>query len=463
MSVPIQREDLSFWVDTPDERPCPPLLGDARAEVVVVGGGFAGLSAAFHLIQERPGLDVVLLEGHSVGSGASGRNTGMLGPRVGGMLSDLCRRFGAAEGQRLYQASLDAVLQVKALIRAETLACDLEDTPQVKVALTQRQAATLQAEARLLEKLGFATSLYDEKRMAEIAPVPYRAGLCYPVSGLLNPVRLCRELKRVLLARGVRVHEQTRVSGFNPGDGLTLTFPGGSLRAAQVVLATDAYTPQLGLLKGQLIPIQTHVIQTERLTPAQLGRLNWPGRTPLFEASHLFNYYRLTPDDRIVFGGGRPLYQAAAKDRQSGATDVADPRVWQAQGQVFRQRFPALPEVAIAKQWAGTVGMTLDHLPLIGELSEAPGIFFAGGWNGHGVALATASGATIADLVMRRRSARTNFPWVRGRAPKIPPDPMRALGLSAYLTGLRLADRFQMLGDKLARREGRAWPRDGDA
>jgi gamma-glutamylputrescine oxidase len=459
MTVAIPREDVSFWADEPDERSCPSLQGAVQAEVAVVGGGFAGLSAAYHLVRERPGLDVVLLEGSRAGCGASGRNTGMLGPRVGGMLKDLCRKFGEDEGRRLYQYSLDSVTQVKELIRGEGLACDLEDTAQVKVAVTRRQAAGLQAEARLLEKLGFATAWYDERKMAEIAPVPYRAGLCYPVSGLLNPVRLCRELKRVLLARGVRVHENTRVLGLAPGRPLTLTVPGGSLSAAQVVLATDAYTPQLGLLKGQLVPIQTHVISTERLSAAQLGRLNWPGRTPFFEASNLFNYYRLTVDNRIVFGGGRPLYQSAAGDRHTGATDVADPQVWESQGQVFRRRFPALADVAIARQWAGSVAMTLDNLPVIGELVEAPGVFFAGGWNGHGVAMATGSGAAMADLVMRRRSARTEFPWVRGRAPRIPGDPLRALGLSAYLTGLGLADRVEMLEEKLKGRGTDQQPR----
>jgi gamma-glutamylputrescine oxidase len=420
-----------------------------------VGGGLAGLSATYHLIQERPELDIVLLEANRVGSGASGRNTGMLGPRVGRSLVDLCRRYGETDARRLYQATIDAVSQVKALIYAEKIACDLEETPQVKAAVTSQQVDALQAEGRMLEKLGFAGSWYDEDQMAAISPVRYRAGLCYPDSALLNPVRLCRELKRIVLRRGVRVHEQTRVSGFTRGNPLTLALPGGTLTAAQVLLATDAYTPQLGLLKGQLIPLQTHVIQTERLSVEQLGRLNWPGRTPFFEASHIFNYYRLTPDNRILFGGGRPLYQAATKDRHSGATDLADPRVWEDQAKVFAKRFPALADVAIVKRWAGTVGMTLDHLPVVGELAEAPGILFAGGWNGHGVALATASGATMADFVMRRRSARMDFPWVRGRAPKVPPDPLRALGLSAYLTGLGLADRLQLLRESLNRRRAR--------
>jgi gamma-glutamylputrescine oxidase len=455
MSIAIERDDLSFWVETPDELPCAPLRGEARAEIAIVGGGLAGLSATYHLIQERPELDIVLLEANRVGSGASGRNTGMLGPRVGRSLVDLCRRYGETDARRLYQATIDAVSQVKALIYAEKIACDLEETPQVKAAVTSQQVDALQAEGRMLEKLGFAGSWYDEDQMAAISPVRYRAGLCYPDSALLNPVRLCRELKRIVLRRGVRVHEQTRVSGFTRGNPLTLALPGGTLTAAQVLLATDAYTPQLGLLKGQLIPLQTHVIQTERLSVEQLGRLNWPGRTPFFEASHIFNYYRLTPDNRILFGGGRPLYQAATKDRHSGATDLADPRVWEDQAKVFAKRFPALADVAIVKRWAGTVGMTLDHLPVVGELAEAPGILFAGGWNGHGVALATASGATMADFVMRRRSARMDFPWVRGRAPKVPPDPLRALGLSAYLTGLGLADRLQLLRESLNRRRAR--------
>jgi glycine/D-amino acid oxidase-like deaminating enzyme len=129
-AVSISRDDLSFWVATPDPAPCPPLDGDARCDVAVVGGGFAGLSAAYHLMRARPDLDIVLLESAGVGSGASGRNTGMLGPRVGGTILDLHRRYGDAEARRLYGLSLEAVEHVKALIAAEGIACELEDTPQ---------------------------------------------------------------------------------------------------------------------------------------------------------------------------------------------------------------------------------------------------------------------------------------------------------------------------------------------
>jgi gamma-glutamylputrescine oxidase len=269
------------------------------------------------------------------------------------------------------------------------------------------------------------------------------------LSGLLNPVLLCRELKRVVIAGGVRVHERTEVRRLTPGSPVTLTIGEGTVTARQVVLATNAYTSQLGLLQGQIIPIHTHVIQTERLSAAQLARLNWPGRNPVFEAGNIFNYFRLTPDNRILFGGGRPLYKAAPGDPHSGATDVADPRVWEAQAAVFSKRFPALADVSIARRWSGALAMTLDHLPIVGELTGAPGVFFAGGWNGHGVAMATASGAIVADLVMGCRTARVDVPWVRGCAPRVPRDPMRAMGLSAYLTALGAMDRLDAVRERM--------------
>jgi gamma-glutamylputrescine oxidase len=446
--VSVAREDLRFWAEAPDGQPCAPLCGHACAEIAIIGGGFAGLSAAYHLIRTKPDLDIVLVEAGSVGSGASGRNTGMLGPRVGGSILDLCRRYGETEARRLYHTSLEAVDDVKALIASERISCDLEETPQVKAALTERQALALEAEAHTLERLGFRAPCYDENEMAQISPVPYRAGLCYPQSALLNPVLLCRELKRVVMRAGVRVHERTQVRSLAPGHPVRITLGDGTLTARHVVLATNAYTAQLGLLQGQVIPIHTHVIQTEPLSPAQLARLNWPLRTPFFEAGNIFNYFRLTPDNRILFGGGRPLYRAASGDRHSGATDLADPRVWQAQAEAFSTRFPALADVSISNRWSGAVGMTLDHLPVVGELTGAPGVFFAGGWNGHGVAMATASGAMISELVLGVGSGRTNVPWVRGSAPRIPGDPARAAALSVYLTALGLKDRLDAFRDR---------------
>jgi gamma-glutamylputrescine oxidase len=461
MTVRISRDDLSFWVRSPDPRPCPALRGDERADVAIVGGGFAGLSAAYHLSRENSALRIVLLEANGVGSGASGRNTGILRPGVGGSFTALCRRHGEAEAQRLYRATVSAVDHVMAMIRSERLECEFEETHHVKGALTTHQSHKLQTEAELLGNHGFAANYYDGDAMASIAPVPYRGGLCCPQGGQLNPARLARELKRVALARGVRVYEHTPVRSIQRGSGIHLETPDGTVSAKQVVLATDVYAAKLGLLRGQILPIQTHVSLTEPLTDAQLDRLTWQQRRSFSDKRHIFNYYRLTRDNRIMFGGGRPIYRASKDDRTAGQVDIAAPKVWRRQERDFAHAFPALPEAQIEKQWAGTIGMTLDELPMIGELAAeslppaaaspagGSGVYFVGGWSGHGVHLATASGALVADLFAGRSTPETALAWHRNHAPRIPGDPLRTAGLSMYLSGLELADRLEAVLDRV--------------
>src|SRR3954451_24851903 len=126
MTVPMSRDDLSFWVRTPDQPPCAAPEGEIKADIAIVGGGFAGLSAAYHLIREQPGLDIVLVESQVVGSGASGRNTGILRPGVGGTILDLVRHHGADLARQLYQASLGAVEHVREMIQNESIDCELE-------------------------------------------------------------------------------------------------------------------------------------------------------------------------------------------------------------------------------------------------------------------------------------------------------------------------------------------------
>lgn len=438
--IPMQRNDLSFWEARPDPPPCPTFAGEGRADVAIVGGGFAGLSAAYHLRKECPDLRIALLEAHTIGSGASGRNTGMLSPRIGGTILHLCDRYGEESARQLYECSILAVRQVQRLIETEQLDCSLEDAPQIKVARTRSQAVRLHKEAEMLQKLGFAGSYLSATEINKIAPVNYRAGLCYPQSAQLNPVQLCREFKRILLARGVQIYEQSPVSAVKSGPTVQIQLPTGTLLANQAILATNAYTPQLGVMAGQLVPLQTHVIVTDRLTTQQREQLTWEGRHCFYEADRLFCYYRLTPDDRIMFGGGQPLYTAAAHNRWSGGTDIGDPSTWRELERGFYRRFPSLSQVAISARWSGTIAMTLDEMPTIGAVAEKPGLYFAGGWNGHGVAFATASGAGVANLIVQRSQAEPSYPWERTGAPRVPTDPLRKIGLRAYLALLKLAD-----------------------
>jgi gamma-glutamylputrescine oxidase len=443
MIVSVPRNDFSFWVHTPDPLPCAALEGEVQADVAIVGGGFTGLSAAYHLIRESPAAEIVLVEAQSVGSGASGRNTGILRPGVGGSFSALCKRVGEPEAKRLYAASVRAVDHVMAMIQDERLDCEFELSHHTKGAFTNRQAKKLQVEAELLNRCRFDANYHDAKTMQSIAPIPYRGGLSCPQGGQLNPARLARELKRVVVERGVRVYENTPVRSIKHGNVVRLEAPSGTVIAKQVVLATDVYSTKLGLFRGQIIPIQTHVSVSEPLSAADGRRLTWDGRRSFSDKRHIFNYYRLTRDNRLMFGGGRPIYRADQHDRAAGAVDIADPNIWLQQRRDIAGAFPKLPGLRIDKQWAGTIGMTLDELPMFGELAEMPGVYFVGGWSGHGVHLATASGALVADLLGGRVTAESKLAWHRNRAPSIPGDPWRAAALSIYLRGLQLADRLE--------------------
>ncbi len=401
------------------------------------------------MIRKNPAAEIVLVEAHAVGSGASGRNTGILRPGVGGSFSALCKRVGETEAIRLYAASVRAVDRVMAMIRDEQLECEFEPSHHTKGALTTRQAKKLQTEAELLNRHGFDAHYYDAATMQSIAPISYRGGLCCPQGGQLNPARLARELKRVVIERGVRVFEHTPVSAIKPGPMIRLETPGGTVVAKQVVVATDVYATKLGLLRGQIIPIQTHVSVSEPLTADKRRRLTWDGRRSFSDKRHIFNYYRLTKDNRLMFGGGRPIYRADKRDWAAGATDIAAPSVWRQQRRDFALAFPQLPNLLIEKQWAGTIGMTLDELPMFGELAEMPGVYFVGGWSGHGVHLAAASGAIVADLLGGRVTAQDKLAWHRNRAIKIPGDPVRAATLSMYLGGLQLVDRLEAALDRV--------------
>jgi gamma-glutamylputrescine oxidase len=352
--------------------------------------------------------------------------------------------------RQLYLASLGAVEHVRNLIRYERIACDFEPIPHLKLALTTRQAVRLRKEAETLARLGFAAEYLDAAGVAALAPIPARAGICYPQGGQLNPALLARGLKRAIIERGVQVHENTPIRSLTPAGGGTvrLDLVRGSLTARRVVLATNAHTPQLGVLGGQVVPIQTHVSLTAPLTARQLSTLAWEGRRSLSDKRHIFNYYRLTKENRIMFGGGRPVYRPAEGRPSVGATDLADPRIWRKQRRDFAAIFPTLAGVDIEKQWSGTIGMTLDKFPMIGALETATGVFFAGGWSGHGVGMATASGALIADLLFDRWSWKSTLPWNRSRAPRVPADPLRSVGLSAYLSGLQWADRLEAIVDR---------------
>lgn len=415
-----------------------------RASVAVVGGGIAGLSAAYHLRRRLPAGEVVVLEADRVGAGATGRSTGMLGPGVGGSIVDLRRRLGDERAGAAFAATLTAVRRLVGLVRAEGLDCGLAERAQVHAALDARGARGLEARAAALTELGFEVPLLDAARVRGVlGAAPYRAGLRFADAALVDPDRLCLELARVLRARGVRVLEGTRVAALHPGVAdVSLETSAGVVRADRVVLATNAYTPGLGRLAGQVVPLHTHAVLTRRLRPDEVAALAWPGREAIVGTRRFFEYFRLTSDDRLLFGGGPAIYRRARGDRRAGATHAARPRVWRRLEREIARLLPPLAGVRIARRWAGPLGFTRDQLPIVGPLPDAPRVLASVGWCGHGLALSALAGEVVAAAAAGE-APPLPLPGWRGRAPRLPADPVRGLGLACYLAGLNLADRLQ--------------------
>jgi gamma-glutamylputrescine oxidase len=210
------------------------------------------------------------------------------------------------------------------------------------------------------------------------------------------------------------------------------------LTARRAVVATAGYTPALGLLRGRLLPVQLQALATAPLPAAALDHLGWRGREGIVEARQLFDYFRLTADDRLVFGGGAPRYPLGGRcGRRSERRALARLE------REMRRRLAAVPGIAdlpVTHAWTGVIGCVLDALPAIGPRRDRPGVVQLLGWCGHGLALSVAAGAWAAAMLDGEAPAA--LPWFRDRPPLLPFEPLRWLAFRAVVTGMALRDRL---------------------
>ena len=221
------------------------------------------------------------------------------------------------------------------------------------------------------------------------------------------------------------------------GTPVHLALPGGEVLAGQVVVATAGYTPDLGLFRGRLLPVHLQAVVTEPLDEHAREFLGWSGREGILDSRRLFNYFRLTADDRIVFGGGLPRYRWSGRTEEPhGPVPALDRVVTE-----LRTTFPAEARLRVAGGWTGVIGYTLDALPAIGQQRDNPSVVHAVGWCGHGVALAVACGEWLTRLLCAG-AAPEDLPWYRDCPPLLPTEPLRWAAFAA-------AVRFQSFLDHI--------------
>jgi glycine/D-amino acid oxidase-like deaminating enzyme len=374
-----------LWaLDAPSAAQAPVPLPE-RADVAIVGGGYTGLAAAQALA--RRGAAVTVLEQHSVGWGASGRNGGFVLPGYKPDVEALARRLGLEEARRLFALSREAVACLEGLIEAEGIACDYVRCGAVTLAAKPGHLRTLAESARFLrESLGYETAVLGPSELkTEIDSPRYHGGLVDPGAGSVHPGRYVRGLAEAAARAGAVIVEDVEVRSVRrDGSGVMVETLRGPLRAKDVLVATNGYTgPAFPALRRRIVPVGSYLIATAPLDPALASRLIPRGRV-LSDTKNLLYYFRLSPDRRMVFGG-RAAFTPTPVAKAAGLLTRA-----------MREVFPALGGASVEYAWGGQVAFALDQMPHAGQLG---GLHYALGYAGHGVAMSTWLGARMGDAL----------------------------------------------------------------
>jgi glycine/D-amino acid oxidase-like deaminating enzyme len=362
----------------------------AQADVVVIGGGYTGLSAALRLAQG--GARVTLLERHSLGWGASSRNGGQVLTGLKHGAGELIRRFGKTRARELYQASLRTIECVEGLIASEKIECDYQQVGHLDAAFKPAHFAQLQrAQGILAREFDHPTRVVPRAEMAaELGSDFYHGLLVDERSGSLHPAKYVFGLALAAERAGADLHENTPAIGIDKttDGGSIVRTERGTLKAREVFVATNGYTgaitPQF---ERRIIPIGSYIIATSPLTP-DLARRLIPRRRVVFDTKNFLFYFRLSPDNRMVFGGRAAFFPATDRTVRDSARILQRDLV---------QVFPELVQTEIAYAWGGTVGFTFDLFPHAGRMD---GLWYAMGYAGHGVAMATYLGQQMANRIL---------------------------------------------------------------
>ena len=357
-------------------------------DVVVVGAGYTGLAAARHL--GRVGATVAVLERDFIGSGASSRNGGQV---LTGLKLDpatLVARFGESKARDLFAMSLESIASLEQLIAAEHIDCDYQQTGHVQAAWKRAHFDGFRREQDVLGRIfGHHVRIVDRAQQRdELGTDRYFGLLVDDRSAGLNPARYVHGLAVAAARAGAVVHEGCRVLRTTRSQSRwTVVTDRGDIDAGDVLIATNGYTDEAApFLQRRLIPIGSYIIATAPL-PRSLAAALIPGRRMAFDTKHFLYYFRLTADDRLLFGG------RAEFSRPTEASTVRAARVLH-EGMV--NVFPQLRGLEIEYAWSGNVAFTRDQMPRAGRID---GMYYAGGYCGHGVAMATYLGTLIARRI----------------------------------------------------------------
>jgi glycine/D-amino acid oxidase-like deaminating enzyme len=422
-----------FWLDTPDRpAPRPRLTGDATADLVVVGGGFCGLWTALIAKERDPSTDVLLVDAERIAWAASGRNGGFCAASI---------THGEPNGRSRFPDSYDELAalgvrnldEIEAAVERYRIDCRFERTGELNVATQPYQVAELAGES--------GEFLDRDAVRAEVASPTYLAGLWDRTgAAMLDPARLAWGLAAAAESLGVRIAENTAVTSLSrDGAGMLVTTAHGVVRAARVVLATNAFRPLLRRLRLHTVPVYDYVLMTEPLSADQLAAIGWRNRQGIGDTANQFHYYRLTADNRILWGGYDAIYhygrhvRPAYDDRPATFAKLAEH---------FFTTFPQLDGLRFSHRWGGAIDTCTRFCAFHGTGYDGR-VAYSLGFTGLGVGASRFAAEVMLDLLGGTETPLTRLDLVRSRPLPFPPEPLAWLGIQATRHSLAAADRHE--------------------
>ncbi|MCX6481945.1 MAG: FAD-dependent oxidoreductase [Mycobacterium sp.] len=426
----------SMWLDPAIVGPRPDyprLPGATTCDLLVVGGGYTGLWTALHAAERDPGAEVVLIEAEQIGWAASGRNGGFV---------DASLTHGTANGKSRWPEEFDH-LERLGMANLNGMAADIDKygmnvdwqrTGMLAVATEAHQVPWLRESA----DAGEGKFLDQAAVRAEVNSPTYLAGLLSPdTTAIVDPARLVFELARACAGKGVQIFEHTAADGINPeAGGVTVTTAVGPITAKRVVLATNVFPSLLKRNRLHTVPVYDHVLGTDPLSAEQLDRIGWRGRQGVSDCGNQFHYYRLSADNRILWGGYDAMYHWG---RRVDPRHEDRPESFRKIAAHFFLTFPQLDDVRFSHRWAGPIDTSTRFCAHWGVAGKGR-IAYVNGFTGLGVGASRFAADVCLDLLDGRRTERTELEMVRKRPLPFPPEPLASIGIGVTRRSLDRAD-----------------------
>ena len=432
-----------YWLDEDPLEPLPhaTLIGDLTTDLCIVGAGYTGLWTALLAKEENPEREVIVLEQRETGAGASGRNGGFCTYSLThGFMNGYGRyKSEMATIERMGRENLDGI---ETTIRKYGIECDFEWNGELRVAIQEWQMESMVKEAELRNSFGDNVELLSQEDIQSRVKSPLYKGALWDPDGtaLIDPARLVWGLERTCIKLGVKIFENTHVDWLErTKTGMIVHTPYGSVYAQKVALATNVFKSFVRRAHKYVVPVYDFQLVTQPLTPAQLDSIGWSGREGVSDAGNQFNYYRMTRDNEILWGGYDAIYNFRGKVRQEYESDA---ETYAHLAQRFLATFPQLKGIKFTHGWGGAIDTCSRFSPFWGKAYRGR-VVYVMGFTGLGVASTRFGAQVMLDLLDGADNERTRLAMVRKKPWPFPPEPFRFLFISLTQWSINKADENQ--------------------